>query len=82
MLTCLMCWTWASPCEQESYTFCNFTYNVDSGIAMLFASQGKQQQWPPLTENSNFKSTTLVEFAFIYLKDLKYVEHRKSDFFI
>jgi len=76
-----MCWTWPSPCEQKSYTYCNITYHVDSGIAMLFDAQDKEQQWLPLTENSIFKITTLMEFSFIYLKDLKFVEHRKSNFF-
>lgn len=38
-----MCWIQASPHEQESYTYCNITYHVDSGMAMLFDAQGKQQ---------------------------------------
>jgi len=48
---------------------------------MLFDAQGKEHQWLPLTENSDFKITTLMAFSFIYLKDLKFVEHRISNFF-
>ena len=49
---------------------------------MRFNARGDQTQWPPLTENTNFrKIAKFIKFPLICLNNLKFAERRKPDFF-
>ena len=52
-----------------------------SGVARFFGAWGQQSQWLSLTEIMNLrKSQLFIEFPYITLNNLKFVERRKSNF--
>lgn len=48
---------------------------------MFSGTQHKSSQWLPLTENISSKKSTVIDFSFIWLNNLKFSEHRTSILF-